>query len=84
MKKAAVLFCILFSFLMISCQNESEPEEVINVSSISFEKESISIENTQSAACIININPKNADFNESELKTIRYLDELINDERVII
>lgn len=61
MKKTAVLFCIIFSFLMISCQNEQEMEEVINVSSISFEKESISIENTQSAACIININPKNAE-----------------------
>lgn len=67
MKRHFIFFIFLSCILLGSCQNQAEEDEKAGVFSIKFEKESISFENGQNAACILNINPKNADYDENDL-----------------
>lgn len=53
-------FALCFVFSIFSCSTE-ESESEIDVSSVVFEKDTISINAGESAACILNINPKNAE-----------------------
>lgn len=59
-------FALCFVFSIFSCSTE-ESESEIDVSSVVFEKDTISINAGESAACILNINPKNAEVEESSL-----------------
>ena len=60
------LLLLAVNFLFFSCNTEEE--ETIGVSSISFKKDFLELNATESAACVININPQNASVDESLLK----------------
>ena len=60
------LLLLAVNFLFFSCNTEEE--ETIGVSSISFKKDFLELNANESAACVININPQNASVDESLLK----------------
>ncbi len=68
MKKFFLTTVFIFSAVLFSCSSNNEENNSKNVSSLKFEKDSLSINVEQQAVCVLNINPKNADIDENELK----------------